>query len=84
MTPEEFIAKWEPVTLTERSAAQQHFVDLCRLLDQPTPAEADPTGDTYTFEKGATKANGGRGLRIPRWSAADSTACRAGAPRTDG
>lgn len=61
MTPEEFIAKWEPVTLTERSAAQQHFIDLCRLLDQPTPAEADPTGDTYTFEKGATKANGGRG-----------------------
>ena len=61
VTPEEFIAKWEPVTLTERSAAQQHFIDLCRLLDQPTPAEADPTGATYTFEKGATKANGGRG-----------------------
>ena len=61
VTPEQFIAKWEPVTLTERSAAQQHFIDLCRLLDQPTPAEADPTGDTYTFEKGATKANGGRG-----------------------
>lgn len=61
MTPEQFIAKWEPVELTERSAAQQHFIDLCRLLEQPTPAEADPTGETYTFEKGATKANGGRG-----------------------
>lgn len=61
MTPEQFIAKWGPVTLTERSAAQQHFIDLCRLLDQPTPAEADPTGETFTFEKGATKANGGRG-----------------------
>lgn len=61
MTPEQFIAKWGPVTLTERSAAQQHFIDLCRLLDQPTPAEADPTGESFTFEKGATKANGGRG-----------------------
>ena len=61
MTPEQFIAKWGPVTLTERSAAQQHFINLCRLLDQPTPAEADPTGETFTFEKGATKANGGRG-----------------------
>ncbi len=61
VTPEQFIAKWGPVTLTERSAAQQHFIDLCRLLDHPTPAEADPTGETFTFEKGATKANGGRG-----------------------
>ena len=24
----------------ERSAAQEHFIDLCRLLDEPTPAEA--------------------------------------------
>ena len=61
MTPEQFIAKWEPVTLTERSAAQQHFIDLCRLLGEPTPAESDPTGDTFTFEKGAIKATGGRG-----------------------
>lgn len=61
MTPEQFIAKWKPVALTERSASQQHFIDLCHLLGEPTPAEADPTGDTYTFEKGATKATGGNG-----------------------
>ena len=61
MTPEQFIAKWKPVTLTERSASQQHFIDLCHLLGEPTPAEADPTGHTYTFEKGATKATGGNG-----------------------
>jgi type II restriction/modification system DNA methylase subunit YeeA len=61
VTPEQFIAKWKPVTLTERSASQQHFIDLCHLLGEPTPAEADPTGNTYTFEKGATKATGGNG-----------------------
>ncbi|MEI8376593.1 MAG: DNA methyltransferase [Planctomycetota bacterium] len=52
MTPQQFIAKWQRVTLTERSACQQHFLDLCELLDQPKPAEADPEGTWYTFEKG--------------------------------
>ena len=61
MTPEEFIAKWRAVDLKERSAAQEHFIDLCRLLDEPTPAEADPTGETYCFEKGARKETGGDG-----------------------
>lgn len=62
MTPQEFVAKWERSTLTERSACQQHFLDLCRMLGQPTPAEIDPDGDTYTFEKGLTKAGGGQGF----------------------
>jgi hypothetical protein len=57
-TPEEFIAKWRAAELKERSAAQEHFIDLCRLLDQSTPTEADPTGDFYTFEKGAPKTAG--------------------------
>ena len=35
--------------------AQEHFIDLCRLLDEPTPAEADPTGERYCFERGARK-----------------------------
>ncbi|WP_295402268.1 DNA methyltransferase [uncultured Thiocystis sp.] len=61
MTPEQFVAKWTGVTLKERSAAQEHFIDLCRLLDEPTPAEADPTGAWYCFEKGAKKAGGGDG-----------------------
>src|SRR5207237_5595407 len=47
----EFVAKWSAVDLPERAASQEHFVDLCRLLGQPTPAEDDPTGDHYTFEK---------------------------------
>ena len=61
MTPGEFIAKWRVAQLKERSAAQEHFIDLCRLLDEPTPAEADPTGDAYCFERGASKEGGGDG-----------------------
>ena len=34
MTAEEFIAKWSKVDLTERSAAQAHFLDLCELVGQ--------------------------------------------------
>ena len=59
MTPGEFIAKWRASELKERSAAQEHFIDLCRLLDEPTPAEADPIGDSYSFERGVRKDSGG-------------------------
>jgi len=52
LTPVEFVAKWSPVELSERSASQEHFLDLCRMLGQPTPAEHDATGAEYTFEKG--------------------------------
>lgn len=61
MTPQEFIVKWKRANLTERSAAQQHFLDLCELLGQPKPAAADPDGTHYTFERGAHKTDGGDG-----------------------
>ena len=61
MTPGEFIAKWQASELKESSAAQEHFIDLCRLLGEPTPAEADPAGDSYCFERGARKDSGGDG-----------------------
>ena len=61
MTPQEFVTKWKPVALTERQAAQEHFGDLCRLLGQQTPIAADPSGNDYAFEKGASRATGGRG-----------------------
>jgi len=44
MTPHDFIAKWQRANLSERSAAQQHFLDLCEMLGQPKPAAADPKG----------------------------------------
>ncbi len=61
MTPHEFIAKWQRANLSERSAAQQHFLDLCELLGQPKPAAADPDGAWYTFERGVHKSGGGKG-----------------------
>ena len=61
MTPQQFIAKWQSVKLSGRSGCQQHFLDLCELLGQPKPADADPEGQWYTFEKGVTKTAGGDG-----------------------
>ena len=61
MTPESFIKKWQDAKTKEKSAAQEHFIDLCRLLGEPTPNEADPAGVWYCFEKGAAKAGGGDG-----------------------
>jgi type II restriction/modification system DNA methylase subunit YeeA len=62
MTPAEFIKKWKPVALTERSAAHTHFLDLCKLFEHEDPVSADPTGEWFTFEKGATKTGGGEGF----------------------
>lgn len=61
ITADDFIRKWQAVELRERQASQEHFIDLCRLLDEPTPAEGDPTGDWYCFERGATKTSGANG-----------------------
>lgn len=61
MTPQEFIKKWQGCTLAERSFYQQHFNDLCALVDHPTPAEHDITGNTFCFEKGAKKTGGSNG-----------------------
>lgn len=61
MTPHEFLTKWRHVELKERSASQSHFNDLCALLGVVDPVSADPTGEWFTFEKGATKTSGGEG-----------------------
>jgi hypothetical protein len=34
MIPPAFIKKWKASNLKERSAAHEHFIDLCRLLDE--------------------------------------------------
>ena len=61
MNAQEFIAKWRASELKESSAAHEHFIDLCRLLGEPTPAQDDPSGTRYCFERGARKDTGGRG-----------------------
>ena len=53
MTPAAFIAKWSRSELRERQGAQSHFNDLCALIGEPNPSDADPTGAAYCFERGA-------------------------------
>ena len=62
MTPQEFVTKWKDNALSERSAAQQHFLDLCALFEHPTPAAVDKLGEEFTFERGLTKTGGGGGF----------------------
>jgi N-6 DNA Methylase len=60
MQAHEFIKKWQPGApandLNERAGAQAHFIDLCRLLGVPEPA--DP--ENYCFERGVTKTGSAR------------------------
>ena len=55
MQAQAFIRKWAPggpaAGLNERAGAQAHFIDLCRVLGVPEPA--DP--DDYCFERGLIK-----------------------------
>lgn len=61
MLAADFIARWRATELTERAAAHSHFNDLCALLGEKTPTEADSKAEWYAFEKGATKTTGGEG-----------------------
>src|SRR5271166_3638000 len=62
LTALEFVTRWKPITLTERAAAQSHFIDLCEVLELPHPVAADQTGDNFTFEKRVSTASGGKGF----------------------
>ncbi|MBL9009540.1 MAG: class I SAM-dependent DNA methyltransferase, partial [Alphaproteobacteria bacterium] len=61
MNAADFIRKWGDSTLRERQASQSHFNDLCALIGEKTPTEADPFGESYCFERGAEKTGGGDG-----------------------
>jgi len=61
VSPHDFLTKWRNVELKERSASQSHFNDLCALLGVLDPVSADPKGEWFTFEKGASKTSGGEG-----------------------
>lgn len=58
MDVHEFIRKWAASKGAERSTAQEHFIDICRLLGEQTPNEADPGHTRYAFEKGAKTLDG--------------------------
>ena len=55
-----FAAKWRDNVRRERASSQEHFIDLCRMLGAPTPNEADPSGERYSFEAGAERTSTGR------------------------
>ncbi len=59
MQAQQFIRKWQAGApahaLNERAGAQAHFIDLCRVLGEPEPA--DP--DRYCFERGVARTVGG-------------------------
>jgi len=54
MTPAAFIRKWTASSLKERSAAHEHFIDLCRLLDEAV-AQADAWKSDISGDEMLTK-----------------------------
>ena len=62
MDRHDFVDKWKRSNLKERSAYQSHFIDLCQLVNHPTPTDLDPNGTFFTFEAFATKDTGGNGF----------------------
>jgi hypothetical protein len=79
LTPQAFVAKWRTNTRKERSAAQEHFIDLCRLIGHPTPGEA-ATSSTYDFEAGASKQAGAVGGPMSGKKAISPGSIRASTP----
>src|ERR1700730_6477987 len=61
MQPIDFISKWKAITQTERAVSHSHFIDLCKLLNEESPTDADHDGSKYCFERGASKTTGKRG-----------------------
>ncbi len=58
MTPREFVRKWKAATLKERSAAQEHFLDLGESVGHGKPAALDPQGEFLCLKEGAEKGGG--------------------------
>jgi hypothetical protein len=58
MLPEQFVTKSRPVTLSEQATAQEYIIDLCALIQHPTPAEYDPHGYSFCFQKRFSRSDG--------------------------
>src|SRR5208283_1183924 len=57
-----FVDKWRKSRRSERSASQEHFLDLCEVLKHPKPGAVDPKGLTFTTERRVTKEGGKHGF----------------------
>jgi len=58
MQAADFVRKWATTRGGERATSQSHFIDLCKLLGEMAPTDADPTGENYAFEKGVKSPDG--------------------------
>jgi len=62
MTAQQFTDKWRTSALKETAAYIPHFEDLCRLIDHPTPTDADPGGTFFTYQRRNLKESGRLGF----------------------
>jgi type II restriction/modification system DNA methylase subunit YeeA len=62
LTIAQFVTKWKIYSQTENAGSQSHFNDLCEVLGEKTPAEADSAGERYAFQKHVGKTRGGKGF----------------------
>ena len=60
LTPQQFVANWSNTQLKESASYITHFDDLCELVNHAKPAHGDKTGETFTYQKGALKSDGGQ------------------------
>ncbi len=61
---QEFVRRWKLYAGSERSGAQAHFLDLCDLLGQDTPAQQDAVGERYAFEKHEARSTAAKALQM--------------------
>ena len=50
MEPQEFVAKWRDIDFGEKQASQEMFLDICALVDHPSPVSFGDR-EVFTFEK---------------------------------
>ena len=62
LTVAAFVQRWKINSQSERASAQSHFCDLCEVLGEKSPAESDPAGERYAFEKRVSKTRGSTGF----------------------
>jgi hypothetical protein len=66
LTPHQFVAKWRKAHLKESAAAQEHFVDLCRLVvEYLSRAKNDPFCHAYAPR--ATAQGAARCAELKPW-----------------
>jgi hypothetical protein len=58
MNATDFVRRWAAAAGHESGSAQPHFIDLCALIGEKTPNEADPSRTFYMFEAGARGPEG--------------------------